>query len=70
MMKERAKLYKSQKNRTVHTLAKRLQAEEEKEGELSSSMGGADKKKKMNDGSAMVISNPPQIHMQFGLLQR
>ena len=65
-MKERAKLYKSQKNRTVHTLSKRLQAEEEKDGELSRSIGGADKKKKMNDGSAMVISNPPQQQMAFG----
>ena len=36
-MKESAKLYKAQRQRTVHTLSKRLQQEEEKDDAL---MGG------------------------------
>ena len=66
-MKERAKLYKAQKQRTVHTLAKRLQPEEEKEGEASLLEGGADKRKKMGDGSAMVIDGGQRQMMPSGV---
>ena len=66
-MKERAKLYKAQKQRTVHALAKRLQPEEEKEGEAQLLDGGADKKKKMADGSAMVIEPGQRQMMPSGV---
>ena len=63
-MKEHAKLYKAQRQRTVHTLSKRLQHEEVKDDELMRDDRGADKKKKLGDGIAQVITNPPQQMMQ------
>ena len=63
-MKEHAKLYKAQRQRTVHILSKRLQHEEVKDDELMRDAGGADKKKKLGDGTAQVITNPPQQMMQ------
>ena len=56
LMKEHAKLYRQ---RTVHTLSKRLQHEEVKDDELMRDVGGADKKKKLGDGTAMTVTNPP-----------
>ena len=64
LMKEHAKLYKAQRQRTVHTLYKRLQHEELKDDELMRDDRGADKKKKLGDGTAMTITNPPQQMMQ------
>ena len=64
LMKEHAKLYKAQRQLTVHTLSKRLQDEEVKDDELMRDVGGADKKKKLGDGTAMTITNPPQQMMQ------
>ena len=55
-MKENAKLYKSQKNRTVHTLSKRLQHEEEKREEGPDDSSSAQKRKKLADGSGMPVS--------------
>ena len=55
-MKEHAKLYKSQRQRTSFTLSKRLQPEEEKREESLSELAGAEKRKKLGDGSAMAIS--------------
>jgi hypothetical protein len=66
LMKENAKLYKQQRKRTSHTLSKRLQQEEVKEGDLMQDDGVAEKKKKLADGSAMVVTNPPQQMMQSG----
>ena len=65
LMKEHAKLYKAQRQRTVHTLSKRLQHEKAKDDELMRDDRGADKKKKLEDGTAQVITNPPQQMMQF-----
>ena len=48
----------------MHTLSKRLQHEEAKDDELMRDVGGADKKKKLGDGTAQVITNPPQQMMQ------
>ena len=59
LMKEHAKLYKAQRQRTVHTLSKRLQHEEVNDDELMRDVGGADKKKKLGDGTAQVITDPP-----------
>ena len=47
-MKERAKLYKAQKNRVSHNLSKRLGHEEENNGD---SFQDPIKKKKFSDGS-------------------
>ena len=58
MMKVHAKLYKAQRQRTVHTLSKRLQHEEVKDDELMRDDRGADKKKKLGDCTAMKITNP------------
>ena len=63
-MKEHAKLYKAQRQRTVHTLSNRLQHEDVKDVELMRDVGGADKKKKLGDGTAHIITNPPQQIMQ------
>ena len=63
-MNEPAKLYKAQRQRTVHTLFKNLQHEEVKDDELMRDDRGADKKKKLGDGTAMTITNPPQQMMQ------
>ena len=57
-MKEHAKLYKAKRQRTVHTL-KRLQHEKVKDDELMRDAGGADKKKKLGDGTAMTVTNTP-----------
>ena len=59
LMKEHAKLYKAQRQRTVHTLSKRLQHEEVKDDELMRDVGGAYLKKKLGDGTAMTVTNPP-----------
>ena len=48
----------------MHTLSKRLQHEEVKDDELMIDVGGADKKKKLGDGTAMTVTNPPQKMMQ------
>ena len=64
LMKEHAKLYKAQRQRTVHTLSKRLQQEEVKDGDLLRDAGGAEKKKKLGDGTAMVVTNTSQQMMQ------
>ena len=64
LMKEHAKLYKAQRQRTVHTLSKRLPHEEVKDDELMRDDRAADKKKKLGDGTAMTITNPPQQMMQ------
>ena len=64
LMKKHAKLYKAQRQRTVHTLSKRLQHEEVKDDELMRDDRGADKKKKLGDGTAMTITNPPQQMMK------
>ena len=64
LMKEHAKLYKAQRQRTVHTLSKRLQHEEMKDVELMRDDRGADKKKKLGDGTAITITNPLQQKMQ------
>ena len=48
----------------MHTLSKRLQHEEVKDDELIRDVCGADKKKKLGDGTANVIGNPPQQMMQ------
>ena len=63
-MKEHAKLYKAQRQRTVHTLSKRFQHEEVKDEELIRDVCGAEKKKKFGDGTAQVITNPFQQMMQ------
>ena len=63
-MKENAKLYKVQRQRTVHTLSKRLQHDEVKDDELMRDDRGADKRKKLGDGTAMTITNPIQQMMQ------
>ena len=44
----------------MHTLSKRLQHEEVKDDELMRDDRGADKKKKLGDGTAMTVTNPPQ----------
>ena len=44
-MKEHAKLYKAQRQRTVHTLSKRLGLEKEKDGDLKQDAGAAEKMK-------------------------
>ncbi len=55
LMKESAKLYKEQKQRTSFKLSKRLYAEEEKQQDPNYDQSGADKRKKLGDGSAMII---------------
>ena len=59
LMKEHAKLYKAQRQRTVHTLSKRLQHEEEKDDALMGGGKGGLKKKKVGEGLAQVVPNPP-----------
>ena len=55
-MKERAKLYKAQKNRVSHNLSKRLVMEEEKDHADGDSFLDPIKKKKLADGSYQSIS--------------
>ena len=50
----------------VHNLSKRLQQEEVKDGDLLRDVGGAEKKKKLGDGTAMVVTNTSQQVMQSG----
>jgi len=63
-MKENAKLYKSQKSRTQHVLSKRLNHEEEKQGDGNDFTGEAQKKKKLADGSALPIASGSQQSSQ------
>ena len=51
-MKEHAKLYRAQRQRTVHTVSKRLQQEEEKDDALMGGGKGGNKKKKLAEGVA------------------
>ena len=51
-MKDHAKLYKAQRQRTVHTLSKRLQHEEEKDDALMGGGKGGLKKRKIGEGLA------------------
>jgi len=55
LMKEKAKLVKEKKERTTFTLSKRLFVEEEKQGEPSYNSQGADKRMRVDDGSARII---------------
>ena len=48
----------------MYTLSKRLQHEEVKDDELMRDDRGADKKKKLGDGTAMTITNLQQQMMQ------
>ena len=59
-MKENAKLYKSQKSRTQHVLSKRLNHEEEKQGDGNDFTGEAQKKKKLADGTGLAVSYSSQ----------
>ena len=70
LMKESAKLYKQQRKRISHDLSKRLQQEEVKEGEPMQDDGCAEKKRRLADGSAMAVTNPPQQMMQSGAKPR
>jgi hypothetical protein len=58
LMKEHAKLYKAQKDRTVHQLGKRLGQEEEKGDPMADEGGRAEKRKNLGGGQAQVV--PPQ----------
>lgn len=64
LMKENAKLYKSQKARTQHMLSKRLSHEEEKQGEGMEIVGEAQKKKKLADGSGLPVIHGSQQMLQ------
>ncbi len=55
-MRERAKLYKVQKNKNTHTLSKRLHAEEEKQEDMAMEPNEAVKRKKGQDGKAQPVS--------------
>ena len=55
-MRERAKLYKVQKNKTHHILSKRLNAEEEKQGDMQMEVNEAQKRKRGQDGKALPVS--------------
>ena len=55
-MRERAKLYKVPKNRTSHTLSKRLHAEEEKQDDHTMEQNEAVKRKKGLDGKPQPVS--------------
>ena len=68
-MKEHAKLYKAQRQRTVHTLSKRLQQEDQKDDDHMGGGKGGLKKKKLGDGTAMTITYPPQQTMQSTAMQ-
>jgi len=57
LMKERAKVYKSQGSRLKHELSKRLSTEESKHSDGLDDNSGALKRKKAADGSAVLI--PP-----------
>ena len=48
----------------MHTISKRLALEEAKDDELMRDDRGAENKKKLGDGTAMTITNPPQQMMQ------
>lgn len=55
LIKESAKLYKSQKNRTVHTLSKRLGHEENKGDGPLENRGVPDKRMKDNEGRMQPV---------------
>ena len=59
LMRERAKLYKSQVNRKEFQLSKRLNHEEIKEEELGGAPGQAEKRKKGADGKAVSARAAP-----------
>ena len=63
-MKEHAKLYKVQKERTVHQLGKRLQPEEEKDDVMHDDVNQAQKKKRMADGQAQPVIPQQQPMIQ------
>ena len=54
-MKEKAKLQKQQRNRTVHQVGKRLQPEEEKKDGEDDKNGAQDKRKNLGGGKAQHI---------------
>ena len=60
LMKERAKVYKSQSSRIKHELSKRLQPEEEKQNDLFDDASGQQMKKKKADGSAIPVQTSSQ----------
>lgn len=62
LMKERAKVYKAQSSRVSHPLSKRLQAEEEKQGEPPGNGPPAEKRKKLADGSAQIVDSSQNQH--------
>ena len=64
LMKEHAKLCKAQRQRTVHTLSKRIQHDEVKDDKVMTDDRGTDKKKRLGDGTAMAVTNPPKQIMQ------
>ena len=53
----------------MHTISKKLQHEEEKDDVLMGGGKGGLKKKKLADGTAMTIPNPPQQTMQSTAMQ-
>ena len=55
LMKKKAKLVKQQRERTVHQLGKRLQAEEAKGDGMEDEVNEAEKKKKLGDGKAQTM---------------
>jgi hypothetical protein len=59
LMKEKAKLQKQQRNRTVHQVGKRLQPEEEKKDGEDDKNGAQDKRKNLGGGKAQQI--PAQV---------
>jgi hypothetical protein len=59
LMKEKAKLQKQQRNRTVHQVGKRLHPEEEKIGVEDDKNGAQDKRKNLGGGKAQQI--PAQV---------
>ena len=61
LMKEHAKLYKVQKERTVHQLGKRLQPEEEKDDVMHDDVNQVQKKKRMADGQALPVIPQQQM---------
>ena len=59
LMRERAKLYKSQSNRKSFTLSKRLNQEEEKDDDLAGNNSQSLKRKKGNDGKQQAVKASP-----------
>ena len=65
-MKKHAKLYKVQRERTVHQLGKRLQPEELKDDGMEDDVNEAEKKKKLGYGKAqtMIPQQQPRPQVQ------